>query len=96
MSSGPGASAGGPEGNPADPLAALTGSLLRAEIRARCPGLSPVLVHGAMVGWAEPGFTGEPAAVHLTSDGPGEPLAALSVLVPRGAPNRAVARSPTP
>ena len=73
-------------GEPADPLAALTGSLLRAEIRARCPGLSPVLVHGAMVGWAEPGFTGEPAAVHLTSDGPGEPLVALSVLVLSGGP----------
>ncbi len=73
-------------GEPADPLAALTGSLLRAEIRARCPGFAPVLVHGAMVGWAEPGFTGEPAAMHLTSDGPGEPLAPLSVLVVSGGP----------
>ncbi len=73
-------------GEPADPLAALTGSLLRAEIRSRCPGLSPVLVHGAMVGWAEPGFTGEPAAVGLTPEGPGEPLVPLTVLVLSGSP----------
>jgi hypothetical protein len=73
-------------GEPADPLAALAGSLLRAEIRARCPGLAPVLVHGATVGWDEPGFTGEPAALHLTSDGLGEPLAPFSVLVASGGP----------
>ena len=73
-------------GEPADPLAALAGSLLRAEIRARCPGLSPVLVHGATVGWAEPGFTGEPAAVHSTPDGPASPWCPLSVLVASGEP----------
>ncbi|HXW82238.1 MAG TPA: hypothetical protein VEJ84_22255 [Acidimicrobiales bacterium] len=44
---------------PADPLAALGGSLVRAEMRARCPGLSPVLVHGALSSWSAPGFTGE-------------------------------------
>jgi hypothetical protein len=73
-------------GEAADPLAALGGSLLRAEIRARCPGFSPVLVHGAMVGWAEPGFTGEPAAVHPARDWPGEPLLPLGVLVVSGNP----------
>jgi hypothetical protein len=45
-----------------DPLAALTGSFLRAEIRSRCPGLSPFLVYGTQVSWSDPGFTGEPSA----------------------------------
>ena len=44
-----------------DPLAALTGVLLRAEMRSRCPGLSPVLINGAPAPWSGPGFTGEPA-----------------------------------
>jgi hypothetical protein len=47
-----------------DPLAALTGTLLRAEMAARCPGLSPVLVCGTPVSWLEPGFTGEPVALN--------------------------------
>lgn len=71
---------------PGDPLAALSGSLVRAEIRARCPGFSPVLVYGAMVSWSEPGFTGEPAAVHLTSDWAGAAAAPLNVLVASGNP----------
>jgi hypothetical protein len=71
-------------GEPADPLAALTGSLLRAEIRARCPGFSPVLVHGAPASWPEPGFTGEPEAVHLTSDWANGSAAPLAVLVASG------------
>jgi hypothetical protein len=45
-----------------DPLAALTGSLLRAEMGSRCPGLAPVLVSGAEHSWSDPGFTGEPVA----------------------------------
>ncbi len=78
-------------GEPADPLAALTGWLLRAEVRARCPGFSPVLVHGAVAGWAEPGFTGEPAAVrlsldHLGPEWPAEPSVPLSLLVASGGP----------
>ena len=48
-----------------DPLAALTGALLRAEMAARCPGLSAVLVYGAPATWLEPGFTGEPVALNL-------------------------------
>ncbi len=73
-------------GEPADPLAALTGSLLRAEIRSRCPEFSPVLVHGAPASWPEPGFTGEPVAVHLTSDWANGSSAPLSLLVASGAP----------
>ena len=60
-------------GEAADLLAALGGSLLRAELRARCRGFSPVLVPGAPAGWAEPGFSGEPAVVHPAPDWPGEP-----------------------
>jgi hypothetical protein len=45
-----------------------------------------VLVHGAVVGWAEPGFTGEPAAAQLARVWPGEPSVALSLLVACGAP----------
>ena len=45
-----------------DPLAALSGSLLRAEMGSRCPGLSLVLVSGAERSWSDPGFTGEPVA----------------------------------
>jgi hypothetical protein len=49
---------------PTDPLAALGGSLLRAEIRARCAGLAPVLVYGAPSSWSAPGFTGELSALN--------------------------------
>ena len=45
-----------------DPLAALTGSLLRAEMGSRCPGLAPILVSGTERSWSDPGFTGEPVA----------------------------------
>jgi hypothetical protein len=45
-----------------DPLAALSGSLLRAEMGSRCPGLSALLVSGAERSWSDPGFTGEPVA----------------------------------
>jgi hypothetical protein len=48
---------------PSDPLAALRGSLLRAEMTARLPGLRPVLVHGLPAAWTDPGFTGEPAVL---------------------------------
>ena len=71
---------------PSDPLAALSGSLLRAEMTARCPGLAPVLVYGAPAAWAEPGFTGEPVAVHLVPDWPGPHTSSLDILVASGAP----------
>ena len=57
---------------PGNPLAALSGSLLRAEMRARCPGLAPVLVYSAPPFWGEPGFTGEPAAFGSTNRGGGD------------------------
>lgn len=47
---------------PPDPLAALRGSLLRAEISARSPSLGLLLVHGSPASWWDPGFTGELAA----------------------------------
>ena len=53
---------------PGDPLAALSGVLLRSELSARCPGLSPLLVHGTLASWADPGFTGETAAISLSLD----------------------------
>jgi hypothetical protein len=70
-------------GEPSDPLAALAGSLLRAEMAARCPGLRPVLVHGALGSWSwvEPGFTGEPVA-ELTWAG--EQPAPLDLLIASG------------
>jgi hypothetical protein len=39
-----------------------------------------------MISWSEPGFTGEPAVVHLTSDGAGDVGAPFSVLVASGNP----------
>lgn len=79
---------------PADPLAALTGYVLRAEILARLPGLQPVLVQATPASWAEPGFTGEPVAVRLASgwDEVGEapearsPRPPLDILVASGHP----------
>jgi hypothetical protein len=69
-----------------DPLAALTGSLLRAEMRSRCPGLSPVLVYGAPVSWPDPGFTGEPSA-RREADADGEQQALdVDVFVASGSP----------
>jgi hypothetical protein len=68
---------------PADPLAALTGSLLRSELMSRCPGLHPVLVHDTSAPWPAPGFTGEPAAVHLDWSAPHS--LALDLLVASGA-----------
>ena len=60
---------------PADPLAALTGWLLRKEVASRCPGFSPVLVLGAPVSWAAPGFTGEPAVLQPDGTSPlGPPI----------------------
>lgn len=51
-----------------DPLACLAGSLLRAEMRSRCPGLSPVLVYPEPASWSAPGFTGERAALWQVED----------------------------
>jgi hypothetical protein len=73
----------GPE--PSSPLAALTGSLLRAEIAARCPGLRPVLMYGAPASWSDPGFTGEPVARPPVPDLGGSASAALDILVASGA-----------
>ena len=70
---------------PADPMAALTGSLLRGELISRCPGLRPVLVHGTPASWAEPGFSGEPAAVHSLQDWSGQ-SSPFDVLVASGTP----------
>lgn len=56
---------------PADPLAALTGWLLRQEVGARCPGFSPVLVFGGPAAWSDPGFTGEPALESIDVEGGG-------------------------
>lgn len=72
----------GPE--PSDPLAALTGSLLRAEMVARFPGLQPVLVHGTPMSWLEPGFTGEPAVAQLDWSSPQS--LGFDILVASGAP----------
>ena len=68
-----------------DPLSALTGSLLRAEMRSRCPGLSPLLVYGAPVSWTGPGFTGEPSAPHDEDDG-GLARSGVDLLVASGSP----------
>jgi hypothetical protein len=73
-------------GEPGDPLAALTGYLLRAELRARCPGFNPVLVLGTMSSWAEPGFSGEPVALRLSVEAT-EPMGSLAVLVASGCPD---------
>ncbi|HTW06168.1 MAG TPA: hypothetical protein VME46_01570 [Acidimicrobiales bacterium] len=50
---------------PSDPLGALAGLLLRTEMRARCPGLQTLLVHDTPPSFLAPGFTGEPALLHL-------------------------------
>src|SRR5579875_1802342 len=69
---------------PADPLAALTGWLLRREVQARVAGVVPVLVHGGPVSWADPGFTGELALLKLDWPAPAGPP--LDVLVASGTP----------
>jgi len=77
---------------PGDPLAALSGLLLRSELSARCPWLSPVLVHGTLVSWADPGFTGEPAAISLTLDWADEDSIGVDIFVASGSPNGAGAK----
>lgn len=72
----------GPEAS--DPLAALTGSLLRAEMTVRCPWLAPVLVYGAPLSWLEPGFTGEPVA--LPAAGNGDSPGPFDIFVASGRP----------
>jgi hypothetical protein len=72
---------------PGDPLAALSGLLLRSELSARCPGLSPVLVHGTLASWADPGFTGETAAVSLTLDWADEGSIGVDIFVASGSPD---------
>jgi hypothetical protein len=71
---------------PSSPLSALSGSLLRAEMVARCPGLSPVLVYGAPASWLEAGFTGEPVEIQLASDWAGQQSTPLDILVCSGGP----------
>lgn len=77
---------------PGDPLAALSGVLLRSELSARCPGLSPLLVHGTLSSWADPGFTGETAAVGLSLDWADESSVGLDIFVASGSPNGAGAK----
>jgi hypothetical protein len=72
---------------PADPLAALSGLLLRSELSGRCPGLSPVLVHGTVPSWADPGFTGEISAVNLALDWADDGSVDLDIFVASGSPN---------
>ena len=69
---------------PGDPLAALGGSLLREEIRARCPGLSPLLVYGTAASWSAPGFTGEPAALYQAPGWAGEMGMPFDIFVQSG------------
>jgi hypothetical protein len=76
-----------------DPLAALTGSLLRAEMRSRCPGLSPLLVHGTPPAWSVPGFTGERAALWQVDDLAGEHDRPVDVFVASGNPEGGGARA---
>ncbi len=71
---------------PGDPLAALSGSLLRAEMRSRCPGLAPVLVYSALGSWGDPGFTGEPVALGQADGGDGEHSHRIDILVASGSP----------
>jgi hypothetical protein len=69
-----------------DPLAALTGLVLRAEIGSRCPGLSPLLLYGTPASWSDPGFTGELAVLHRAG-GLGSQFAQdIDVLVASGSP----------
>ncbi|MGH9106408.1 MAG: hypothetical protein ACRDZX_11365 [Acidimicrobiales bacterium] len=72
-----------------DPVAALRGSLLRTEMAARCPGLRPVLVQGTPANWSGPGFTGEPAALHLGTEQPAGQPPGLDLLVVSGTPEPA-------
>ena len=72
---------------PGDPLAALSGMLLRSELSARCPGFSPVLVHGALASWADPGFTGETAAISLAMDWADDDSIGVDIFVASGSPN---------
>jgi hypothetical protein len=74
---------------PGDPLSALSGLLLRSELRARCPGLSPLLVYGTPVSWADPGFTGETAALNVALDWDDEGSVGLDIFVASGNPNGA-------
>lgn len=66
------------------PLYALRGMLLRAEMRARLGGFSPVLVSGAPGAWASAGFTGEPAALGELSELGTDFPAGLDILVASG------------
>src|SRR5271155_1647645 len=77
---------------PGDPLAALSGMLLRAELSARCPGFSPVLVHGAVAAWADPGFTGETTAISLAMDWADDDSIGVDIFVASGSPNGAGAK----
>ena len=72
---------------PAGPLAALSGWLLRQEIVARLPGLSPLLVLDGPASWSDPGFTGEVVAQPL--EWPAGAGAPLDVFVASGAPEPA-------
>jgi hypothetical protein len=72
---------------PGDPLAALSGLLLRSELSGRCRGLSPVLVHGTLASWADPGFTGETSAVSLSLDWADEGSIGVDIFVASGSPN---------
>jgi hypothetical protein len=67
-----------------DPLAALTGWLLRQEILARFPGALPVLVGPEPASWCDPGFTGELALARR--DWPAQAGAPFEVFVASGAP----------
>jgi hypothetical protein len=84
-------------GEAGDPLTALSGSLVRAEIRARCPGLSPLLVYGAPASWAEPGFTGEPTALCFETGASGTTggldVGGLDVFVAAGNPEGSGAKT---
>jgi len=72
----------GPE--PADPLAALTGWLLRQEMRARIKGADLVLLGPEPPSWPDPGFTGERALQR--TDWPAGAGAPFDVFVASGAP----------
>lgn len=69
----------------ASPLHALRGSLLRAEMTARFPGFSPVLVCEGQAWWPSPGFTGEPVAAYGDDRAPGGGRLALDIFVASGA-----------
>ena len=68
-----------------DPLAALTGWLLRAEMASRLPGFSPLLCYGPnRPAWDAPGFTGELAVGGAAGQG-SSGLAELDLLAASGA-----------